>query len=152
MSSHKHRYDKHFFLFQRRRNAQIHRETINVSKLFRAVSLFLVEAKLLSPERVQSGERSQRVQIKTSLNGAIWSNSLFCSLSGERSWKSASPPPSFFTQLSHATTFHIILMNVLRLHVCLHGNVACMSVDVHSVTASLHHICLDRRQKIKKNK
>lgn len=52
----------------------------------------------------------------------------------------SSLPAPLFSQLSHATTFHISLMKVLRLHVRLHDNVACMSVDVHSVTASLHHI------------
>lgn len=62
-----------------------------LSKLLGAVCLFLAEAWLLSPEMTPAGRRSWRVQNKNSLNGAIWSNSLFCSLSRELSRNSELP-------------------------------------------------------------
>lgn len=73
-----------------------------------------------------------------------------CQGSALENQRSSLFPPPLFTQHSHATTFHITLMKALRLHVWLRDNVACMSADVRSVTASLHHICPDGRQKIKK--
>lgn len=74
-------------------SAPTHKHTvtncIELSKLLRAACLFLSRPDCY-PQR-QTGGRSQRVQNKNSLNGAIWSNSLFCSLSRELSRKSELP-------------------------------------------------------------
>lgn len=71
-----------------------------------------LSAWLFSPETVLPGWRSQRVQNKNSLNGAIWSNSLFSSLS----WEFSINSQFIFFSLSSFNSCTFIHLNCLNEH------------------------------------
>lgn len=101
-----------------------------------------------------AGRRSWRVQNKNSLNGAIWSNSLFCSLSRELS---TNPELTFFSffffyfsaLLSHTGTAWMNTPKLLYLCASCYYSItyqrvsvmfACLHVCACAVTKTFNHV------------